>query len=112
MIDYSELEAERRAVLYAHDDTLVLETDDPNGLVLVPYAPYVEGNVVVLTAGISSSGGGSVRRHCFDVGSLGVRGDWTQNLAWRQRDGGLVSVGAVDRSPRAAELVAACVDVR
>ena len=112
MTDYSELKAERRAVLYAHDDILVLETHDPNGLFLVPYAPYVEGNVVVLTAGMASVGGAEVRRHCFDVGSLGVPGDWTQKLAWRQRDGRLVSVGEVDRSPRAVELVAACADVR
>jgi hypothetical protein len=108
MVDYSTLVAKRQAVFYAHDRTLVLETRDPSGLVLVSYDPYVEDDRIVVTAGIASGGSGGVRWRCLDIGALGVEGDWTQRLVWRQRDGTLVPITDVNRTPRAQEVAAQC----
>lgn len=108
MINYASLREDRSARLYADGDWLVMITHDPMGMTLVTYAPWLNGERVVLNGGLSSSGAEAERIHCFDVGALHPASGWQQRVYWHDSDGAFVPVGEIQEGPEAAAYTAQC----
>lgn len=76
----------------AHGDTLAVTLVQPGLVGMVLYPPAREGEAVVLTAGLVSSGAAGERARCFDVSTLGLGSDWPDHVRWREPDGRTVAI--------------------
>jgi len=108
MISYSSLRDGRDATFFVSGHTVVMQTRDPMGIVLVAGEPYLDQGRVVLTGALASAGGATLRTHCYDVSALPVRQGWVEQLVWRNPDGTLVAIRDVNRGLGAAELPKRC----
>lgn len=108
-IDYSTARTERRARFLAHGDTLVVESNNPQGMnLVVEPEPWLDDGRVVLVAAVTSSGAAGRRRYCLDMARLSPLKSWPDHVFWRNPTNELVHVSPVDQGEAARRAVLDC----
>src|SRR5262245_62348505 len=83
MIDYAALKSERKAEFFAYGDALAVRVTNFTGTTLVLDEPKLEGDRVVLLAGIASTGSARQFTRCFDLGRWSLPPRWEERVYWR-----------------------------